>query len=61
MPLFHPRRSQWSAHFVLRGEFIIPLTPIGRLTVRLLHLNAPERVEEWEMQSGSVVAPWPEE
>ncbi len=45
-PLFHPRRERWSDHFKLREGFIFPLTAIGRVTVRLLQLNAPERVGE---------------
>ncbi len=48
-PLFHPRRERWSDHFKLREGFIVPLTAIGRVTVRLLQLNAPERVGEREL------------
>ena len=32
-------------HFELRGSLIIPLTPIGRVTVKLLQLNLGSRVE----------------
>lgn len=45
-PLFHPRNDTWIEHFRLAGGTIQPLTPIGRVTVRLLQLNAPERIEE---------------
>lgn len=44
--LFHPRRDQWDEHFRLDGEFIEPISEIGRVTVRLLRLNAAERTAE---------------
>ena len=44
--LFHPRRHAWVEHFALEGARLAGLTAIGRATVRLLKLNAPERVEE---------------
>jgi len=45
VPLFNPRREDWSEHFVWSsdGLFIIGLTPIGRATVEALALNR-ERV-----------------
>ena len=46
--LYHPRRDLWADHFRLEGAQIIPLTPIGRVTVRLLQLNDPERLLERE-------------
>lgn len=46
--LFHPRRDQWAEHFRLADGRIEPLSPIGRVTVRLLQLNNPDRVEERE-------------
>jgi hypothetical protein len=46
VPLFHPRRDRWSDHFFLVGGRIEPRTAIGRVTVRLLQLNSPHRVEE---------------
>lgn len=46
--LFHPRRDVWSEHFRLDGALIAPLTPVGRVTVRLLRFNDVERVEERE-------------
>ncbi len=45
-PLFNPRTQQWHEHFRLRGAIIEPLTPEGRVTVILLQLNRPDRVEE---------------
>lgn len=48
VPLFHPRRQQWTEHFALRGAGIVPLGPTSRATATLLRLNAPERVLERE-------------
>jgi hypothetical protein len=48
-PLFHPRRDRWADHFRLVGARIEPLTPTGRVTVRLLQLNHPDRIEEREL------------
>lgn len=47
--LFHPRRDQWAAHFRLDEGRIAPLTAVGRVTVRLLHLNHADRIEERQM------------
>jgi len=48
-PLFHPRRDRWLDHFSLVGARIEPLTPTGRVTVRLLQMNHPDRIEEREL------------
>ena len=45
-PLFHPRLHVWAEHFHLVGAEIKPLTPVGRVTVRLLRLNDPDRLAE---------------
>jgi HNH endonuclease len=45
MPLFHPRRQQWSRHFRWHGAYLIGRTPVGRVTVAVLELNDPLRVE----------------
>jgi hypothetical protein len=39
--LFHPRRDRWALHFAWthEGTQILGLTPIGRATVEVLHLN----------------------
>lgn len=47
--LFHPRRHRWHDHFRLYGAFIEPLTPEGRATVFVLHLNDPKRIEQREL------------
>jgi hypothetical protein len=44
--LFHPRCDRWADHFRLDGESITPISEIGTVTVRLLRLNAPERLAE---------------
>jgi len=44
--LFNPRREQWNEHFRLSGSRIEGLTPTGRATIALLHLNAVERLVE---------------
>ncbi len=48
-PLYHPRRERWSEHFSLEGSQIVPLTLTGRVTIRLLQLNHPDRVAEREL------------
>jgi len=44
-PLFHPRRTVWDAHFLLRDALIVGLTAVGRTTVYVLAMNAAERVQ----------------
>lgn len=43
IPLFNPRRDEWSQHFRLHGVEIVGLTDIGRTTTTFLQLNASER------------------
>jgi hypothetical protein len=47
--LFHPRRDTWSRHFRLDGGRISPRTKVGRVTVFLLQLNRPDRVQVREI------------
>lgn len=43
--LYDPRASTWTEHFAFNVDgTILGLTPAGRATVRLLHMNAFERV-----------------
>src|SRR5271165_1879000 len=42
--LFHPRRDRWSDYFRIAGEIIEPLSQVGRATIQVLRLNAPERL-----------------
>jgi HNH endonuclease len=47
-PFFHPRLQQWSDHFRLEGGSIVPLTPEGRVTAKILQFNLSERILERE-------------
>jgi hypothetical protein len=42
--LFSPRTDTWSHHFYTQAGRIIGLTPVGRTTVYVLHMNRPDRV-----------------
>jgi len=44
-PLFNPRRHKWARHFRWEGAYLVGRTPIGRVTVALLHINDELRVE----------------
>ena len=46
VPLFNPRTQNWYDHFRLTDARVIGLTPIGRATAELLHLNDEERLYE---------------
>lgn len=43
--LFNPRQDVWKDHFMFRNAEIVGITPTGKATVRLLHMNAPQRLE----------------
>jgi hypothetical protein len=45
VPLFNPRRHKWGRHFRWRGAHLLGRTAIGRVTVALLNVNDPFRVE----------------
>lgn len=45
VPLFHPRRDKWNAHFRRRGLRIVGITPVGRATVHVLAMNDARRLE----------------
>ncbi|MBD2579109.1 HNH endonuclease signature motif containing protein [Oscillatoria sp. FACHB-1406] len=47
-PFYNPRLQQWSNHFRLDGAIITPLTPEGRVTVKILQFNLSERIIERE-------------
>ena len=51
--IFHPRRDSWSAHFSFHNGELLPLTPTGRATVRLLSINSPERIAAREFEAKS--------
>src|SRR5436190_10046321 len=42
--LFHPRRQRWKEHFKWRGIYIVGKTPIGRTTIRVLHMNSEDQL-----------------
>lgn len=44
--LFNPRTQTWDDHFALDREYIVPITPEGRVTVALLQLNHPDHLQE---------------
>jgi hypothetical protein len=44
VPLFQPRRHKWGHHFRLDGPRIVGRTPVGRVTVEILNMNAPLRL-----------------
>lgn len=43
VPLYHPRRNNWSEHFIRQGDLIVGLTEVGIGTVRLLNMNDDDR------------------
>ena len=43
--LFNPRTQMWGQHFSLRSGVVVGRTPTGRATVRVLAINAPDRVD----------------
>ena len=49
VPLYNPRTQVWHDHFQLDGPVIRPLTPEGRVTVKVLRLNNADRIEEREL------------
>ena len=44
-PLFHPRFDRWEDHFELEDNYVKPISPVGRVTVFVLHLNSDEQLE----------------
>ena len=44
-PLFNPRRHKWARHFRWQGAYLIGRSPVGRVTVGVLKINDPFRVE----------------
>ncbi len=43
--LFNPRTQNWDEHFEVAEGVILPTSPVGRATERVLKLNLPQRVE----------------
>jgi hypothetical protein len=44
-PLFSPRRQKWARHFRWKGAYLVGRTAVGRVTVAVLNINDPLRVE----------------
>ena len=44
VPLFHPRQQQWNRHFRWVGPVLLGKTKCGTATVRVLNINADDRV-----------------
>src|SRR5947207_3095547 len=38
--LFHPRRDKWADHFFWKDTKLVGRTPVGRVTIRVLEINA---------------------
>jgi hypothetical protein len=59
-PLFNPRRHKWATHFRWQGAYLIGRTPVGRVTVALLHINDEYRValREGLIEEGEFPPPW---
>jgi hypothetical protein len=47
--LFDPRNDRWTDHFHLQDAIIEPVSTVGRVTIRLLRLNATERTAERQL------------
>lgn len=43
-PLFHPRTHRWEEHFEWEGIHVNGKTAIGRTTIRVLDMNAEDRL-----------------
>ena len=43
--LFHPRRDAWEEHFAWNGPQLQGRTPVGRVTVDVLAINLPHRIQ----------------
>lgn len=48
VPLYIPRQERWTDHFALGidGATIVPISDVGEVAVRILRMNAANRVTE---------------
>lgn len=46
---YNPRTQLWRDHFILRGAEILPQSPHGRVTILILQMNHPDRIQEREI------------
>jgi hypothetical protein len=59
--LFNPRRHKWGRHFRWDRPLVVGRTAIGRATVAVLAMNAPEIVEVRESLLEEGIFPPPDE
>ena len=52
-PFFNPRLQHWLDHFRLEDGIIIPLTPEGRVTAKILQFNLVERTLERKLNANN--------
>jgi len=52
--------NRWTDHFQLDAGEVLPLTAIGRVTVRLLQLNRSERLAEGRLLFAAKLLKLPE-
>jgi len=55
--LFNPRAQTWSDHFRMARGVVVGRTPIGRATVTVCDMNAPDRVRLRRTWSGRRLRP----
>jgi hypothetical protein len=46
---YNPRTQTWRDHFALEQARIVPVSAHGRVTIRILQMNHPDRVREREI------------
>lgn len=53
-PFFNPRTDNWNEHFELNEYRIVGKTPIGRITVRIFHMNIDNQItaRSWIIRAG---------
>jgi hypothetical protein len=44
IPLFNPRKQNWHRHFRWQGAVLVGRTKCGRATIRVLNINADDRI-----------------
>jgi hypothetical protein len=48
-PLFNPRLMRWDDHFAWDGPALLGRTTTGRVTIDVLRINLPERIEHRDL------------
>lgn len=44
LPLFNPRKDEWTRHFMQQKGEILGLTAVGRTTIQVLAMNRDDRI-----------------